>query len=189
MTKKGNTELSSRLVNMERQCWANAQYSRRECLEVVGNPKEVEQKDLEGKVLSVLEKVGCKIDADNIEDCHQLSKKSDKVIIKFSRRKDRQHVLRVKRDLRNINLGDLSFHGEDKIYINRSLCQYYRILWSKSKKLHSLDRIHSFYIASESIKIKVHENSTPPVITDVNNFEYHFLDVDLSPTSVSNSGS
>ena len=85
VTKDVNSELSSRLVNMERQCWANAQYSRRECLEVVGIPKEVEQKDLEGKVLSVLEKDGCKIDPDNIEDCHQLSKKSDNVIIKLSR--------------------------------------------------------------------------------------------------------
>ena len=55
VTKKVNSELSSRLVNMERQCWANAQYLRRECLEIIGIPKEVEQKDLEGKVLSVLE--------------------------------------------------------------------------------------------------------------------------------------
>ena len=85
VTKDVNSELSSRLVNMERQCWAKAQYSRRECLEVVGIPKEVEQKDLEGKVLSALAKDGCKIDPDNIEDCHQLSKKSNNVIIKLSR--------------------------------------------------------------------------------------------------------
>ena len=50
VTKKVNLELSSRPVNMEHIRWANAQYSRRECLEVVGVPKEVEQKDLEGKV-------------------------------------------------------------------------------------------------------------------------------------------
>ena len=99
-----------------------------------GIPKEVEQKDLEGKALSVLEKVGCKRDPDNIEDCHRLRKKSDNVIIKFSRSKDCQHVLRVKRDLRNLNLKDLGFHGENKIYIN----QYYRMLWSKSKILHSM---------------------------------------------------
>ena len=42
VTKKANSELSSRLVNMERQCWANAKYSRREYLEVVGIPKKVE---------------------------------------------------------------------------------------------------------------------------------------------------
>ena len=82
---------------MERQCSANAQYLRRECLEIIGIPKEVEQKDLEGKVLSVLEKVSCKIDRGKIEDSHQLSKKSNNFIIKFSRRKNCQHVLRVKK--------------------------------------------------------------------------------------------
>ena len=140
-------------------------------------------------MLSVLERVVCKTDPDNIEDLHQLSKKSDNVIIRFSRRKDCQHVLRVKNDLRNLNLRDLGFHGKNKIYINRSFCQYYRILWSKSKKLHSMGRIYSFYITGESIKIKVHENSTPLAITHVNDFEYHFPDVDLSPTSTRSSGS
>ena len=181
VTKKVNSELSSRVVNMERQCRANAQYSRRECLEVGSIPKEVEQKGLEGKVLPVLEKIGCKIDPDNIENCHRFSKKINNVIIKFSGRKD--HAFRVKRDLRNLNLADLGFHGENKIYINRRLCQYYRMLWSKSKKLHSMGRIHSFYIAGEPIKIKVHENSTPLAITHINDFEYHFPYVDLSPTS------
>ena len=63
------------------------------------------------------------------------------------------------------------------------------MLWSKSKKLHNIGRIHSFYIAGEFIKIKVHENSIPLAITHVNDFEYHFPDVDLLPNSASNSGS
>ena len=36
-----NSLLSSRLVDTERQCWANAQYSRREILEIVGLPKSL----------------------------------------------------------------------------------------------------------------------------------------------------
>ena len=52
-----------------------------------------------------------------------------------------------------------------------------------------MGKIHSFYIAGESIKIKVHDNSTPLAIPHVNDSEYHFVDVDLSPTSTSNSGS
>ena len=36
LSKKINELLSDRLVNMERQCWANAQYSTRECVEVAG---------------------------------------------------------------------------------------------------------------------------------------------------------
>ena len=32
--KNLNSVLSERLVSMERQCWENAQYCRRECLEL-----------------------------------------------------------------------------------------------------------------------------------------------------------
>ena len=42
---------------------------RGNCLEGVGIPKEVGQKYLEDKILSVLEKVVCKIGPNNIEDC------------------------------------------------------------------------------------------------------------------------
>ena len=36
IVKKVNTLLNERVIGRERQCWANAQYSRRECLEVAG---------------------------------------------------------------------------------------------------------------------------------------------------------
>ena len=104
------------------------------------------------------------------------------------RRKNCQHVLRLKKDLQSLYLEDFGFYEKNKIYINQKLCQNYRTLWSKSKKLHSKGRIHSFYNTGESIKITVHESSTPLAIIDDIDFEYHFQDVDL-PTSTSNSGS
>ena len=42
VTKRVNSELCKRIVTMERQCWANAQYSRRKCLEVAGIPRQVD---------------------------------------------------------------------------------------------------------------------------------------------------
>ena len=91
--------LSQRVVDLERQCWANAQYSRRECLEVVGIPRSVGDNILEEKVIQVFEKVGCNIDSSNIETCHRITKKYDRIIVKFSRRKDCQCVLSVKKNL------------------------------------------------------------------------------------------
>ena len=35
VTKNVNNLLLTRLTTLERQCWANAQYSRRECLDIV----------------------------------------------------------------------------------------------------------------------------------------------------------
>ena len=48
-----NSLLSDRLTNMERQCWANALHSRRECLDVIGIPSEVDANVLKEKVLKI----------------------------------------------------------------------------------------------------------------------------------------
>ena len=56
-----NNFLLQREVDLERQCWDNAQYSKREWLEIVGIPHSVDDKSLEEKVIKVFEKVGCNI--------------------------------------------------------------------------------------------------------------------------------
>ena len=33
VSKKVNSELQTHIIQLEKQCWANVQYSRRECLE------------------------------------------------------------------------------------------------------------------------------------------------------------
>ena len=47
ITKNTNSLLLKRVVDLERECWANAQYSRRECLELVGIPASVSHDTLE----------------------------------------------------------------------------------------------------------------------------------------------
>ena len=75
----------------------NAQYSRRECLEVDEMPRQVDDKNLETKVLSIFQKIDCKINPTFIDDCHRLGKNNDRVIVKFTRRKDCKQILRVKK--------------------------------------------------------------------------------------------
>ena len=43
LSKNISEPLSGRLVNMEKHCWSNAQYSRRECVEVAGKYLKVFQ--------------------------------------------------------------------------------------------------------------------------------------------------
>ena len=183
ITKNLNILLSSRLVTLERQSWANAQYSRRECLDIVGIPREVSGEVLEEKVLNIFDKIGCNISPDNIESCYRISKKSDTVIVKFSRRKDCQQVWQVKKDLQKMKMEDFDLPGSGKLFINRSLCPYYKVLWSKSKKLQNLGKIHSFLISGDTTKIKINENSPPLSVTHVDDFGNYFPDVDLSPPS------
>ena len=74
VVKQANSLLSKRLVDMERQCWANAQYSRRKCIEVVSVPDSVHNKELEDKVLTILKKIGSELSPRDIEACHCLKR-------------------------------------------------------------------------------------------------------------------
>ena len=59
VSQQVNSFLSNRLANMERQCWVITQYSRRECLDTVDIPSELDSNVLEMKVLNIFEKLGC----------------------------------------------------------------------------------------------------------------------------------
>ena len=95
--KQANSLLSKRLVVMERQCWANVQYSSRECIEMVRIANGVNNSQLEDKVLIVFQKIGCEISPRDLEACHRLRKNSGRVIVKFSGHEDGEQIMSVKR--------------------------------------------------------------------------------------------
>ena len=182
VTKNVNSLLQERVIDFERKCWANAQYSKRECLEVAGIPKSVKQNELEDKVLRIFKKFSSDIPSDNIEACHRVGRHNN-VIIKFSKRKDCQQIFSVKKDLSKLDMKEVDLPEGTQIFVNQSLCPYYKSLWSKSKKLRSLGKIHSFFISNSTIKIKLQENSNPESITHSSEFDKFFPDVDLSQSN------
>ena len=147
ITKLVNTKLKEKVVSLEQQTWSNSQYSRRECLELSGIPETIEKKDLEGTVLSIFEKLDVMVDPSNVEDCHWIkpNKGAKKVIVKLSRRKDANKICLSKKGLKDMNLS--SFGINSAVYINESLCTYYKMLWGKCRKLLSNKyNIHSFWV-------------------------------------------
>ena len=98
VVKRANSLYLKRLVDMERQCWANAQYSRRECLGVVGIPDSVQNNELEDKLVTIFKKIGSEVSPRNTEAYHRLKRNNDRVIVKFSRCKDCEQIMSVKKD-------------------------------------------------------------------------------------------
>ena len=114
--------LSDRLVNMERQCWANAQCCRRECVEVAGIPQSVPANDLEKTFSKPFEEVGIKVPAKDIDACLPVGKPR-RVIVKCLRRKDCQQVFSVKKDIQKTTATNLDLPNTiTKLYLNESLC-------------------------------------------------------------------
>ena len=87
IVKNVNEKLVNQLIETELQCWANAQYSRRECLEVVWIPASIPNDWLDANISEVFDKLGVHVKGNDIQACHCL-KDNDRVVIKFSNRKD-----------------------------------------------------------------------------------------------------
>ena len=157
ISRNVNVKLMERLVVTERKCWANEQYSRRECLEISGIPESVSDNALEDKIQGVLRGIDAEVDTENIELCHRLKGKRSKgrVILKLSKRKDAEKIKLNKKKLKNIDHRKIGLSSGTKVFINESLCGYYKLLWSKCKKLFLEKKIASFWVTNGTVKIKL----------------------------------
>ena len=102
ITKLVNTNLKENVLSLEWQTWRNIQYFRRECLELSDIPETIENKDLEGMVLGIFEKLDVLVDPSNVEDCHWIrsSKDPKKVIVTLSRHKEANKIRLLKKGLK-----------------------------------------------------------------------------------------
>ena len=179
VTKSVNDQLVKRVEDLERQTNANAQYSRRECLEISGIPKEVSNDDLEGKVRDILHEIDVNVPSECIEACHRL-KSNNRTIIKFSNRKDCIKALSNRKKLKKVDKDKLGFSEDDKIYMNESLCPEYRFLFWKCRVLAGCNKIFSYWTYNGTIKITLSEGGKIYAITHVNDLKTLFPDIDFT---------
>ena len=149
---------------------------RRECVQVVGIPSSVEHDQLEPILCRILHHIGVNISGDKIEACHQLDENSEKTIVKFSSRKDCEHKMGVKKDLKDLGTTDLDLPARTKLYINDSLCLYYRGLWNETKKLWRKKKIFSYFTVSGTVRIKLQEKGPYSIITRIDDLKELFPD-------------
>ena len=104
------------------------------------------QNDLESKICDIFRECDADIDRVNIEACHRLKLNHwpKKVIVKLARRKDALKILRGKKKLKTTDRSQKGFPPNTTVFINESLCSYYRFLWSECKKLWSKKLVVSF---------------------------------------------
>ena len=79
---------------MEWQCWPNAQYSQRECVEIVAIPTSVPDNKLKKTFCKIVNKTEVKINDRDIESCHCIGSQG-RMIVKFSHRNDCQQLMKV----------------------------------------------------------------------------------------------
>ena len=91
ISKNCNSLLLKRITNLERNALNNAQYVRRETIEINPIPLSIPNTDLENKVCQALSLTGTTVTPDDLQACHHMKNKQ-KVIIKFKdRRQSKQN--------------------------------------------------------------------------------------------------
>ena len=167
VSRNVNNKLVDQVTMLEQKCWENERYSRRECIEISRIPQNIEEIDLEKTVLNVFDKIDAPVDPQNIESCHRLKSddngRSNKVIVKFSKRKDMVQVMNKNKSLKNANLYGAGLPASTSLFINPSLCSYHKSLWSKCKAHWSGKLISSFWVSNGSLRIKLGDDTVKSV--------------------------
>ena len=116
-----NKLLTERVVQLERNAVTNAQYHRRESVEVNPVHPSINAEELEINICKALSLTGHEVKPDDLQACHRLKKK-ELVIVKFKCRKLKRSVIVNRKNLRNKpeDLRQLRFSG--KLFISDSMC-------------------------------------------------------------------
>ena len=126
----------------------------------------------------IFRKLDVEIDSSNIKNCHWLPSKGPKrAIIKFSKRKDANRIRHCKKNLKGMDLTSLGISSP--VFINDSLCQYYKMLWRKCKKLLTNKFIDSFWVSNGSIRLTVENKHRSCVITHISDLKVLFPGNDI----------
>ena len=115
--------------------------------------------------------------AKDIQACYRI--KSNRIIMKFNNRNDCLQVLRAKKRLKDLNCITFNLPRDTKIFINESLCNYYKGLQKKHKHLKADNKIHLFYTNNEIIHLNLAENGSIKTITHINHPKNLFPNIDV----------
>ena len=145
--------VNRRTVDLEKKMAELEQYSRRECVELIGLPEDTHGEELENSVVQVLEIAGVNVEKRDFHAIHRLGN-SKIVIAKLVNRRDAHKILRNKKKLRELPRSGKQKLRAEKIYVNEPLCSHNKRLLGKCNELFKKKQIGSFYTINGKIKIK-----------------------------------
>ena len=118
--KSYNSHLLTRIIQLEHNAVTNSQYSRQETIELKPLPAEINEDVLEDSNCKALSLTGVNILPEDLQACHGM-KKSDRVIVKFKCRKQKQSLIYKRKNLgtKSQELTNLKFSG--RLFVSKSM--------------------------------------------------------------------
>ena len=150
--------LEKKVKSLEIQISKDEQYNRRNCVEFSGIPDTINDDKLEDTIIEACKDINIDVSETDIEACHRLpvrrnaTNASKRVIVKFVNRKHAESILTKKLTLSSTDFSRLNINN--KVYVNPSLCPYYRYISGRCKDLKCRKMIHHvFCLLSDRMNI------------------------------------
>ena len=179
-SKKFNSHLLIRIIiQLERNAVTNSQYSRRETIELNPVPADITEDVLEENICKALSLTGVNVVPNDLHACHRM-KRTDRVIVKFKCRKQKNSVMYKRKNLGNKSqeLNNLKFSG--RLFVSESMSHENQQLAYKCRQLKSARKIHSTWFFNNVVNLKLTEHGRIYKIfhvTDIENLlETHNLE-------------
>ena len=154
----------------DREKWRNGQYSQRKFVTISGIPTSVVHKQLEPTAYKVLQHIGIDRSEERIESYHCNNKSSGSTILKFSRRKDCEKVMRLKIELRKLEPSDIDLTGGKKLFIIKSLYPIDKALWTNAKNYETKKEIF-FSTVTGTVRVKLQHQGVYKTITHIDDLK------------------
>ena len=154
ISKICNLLLRKRIIDLERSSLDNAQYLRREMIEICPVSLELSNNELEGQVCIALSLTGNKVCPDDLEACHRLKSKEN-AIIKIKSRKLKYKIMNNRKIMKNKSkeLNELKF--SNNLYISESMCPGNHGLFFKCRKLKKARKIFNTWFFNNAINVQL----------------------------------
>ena len=118
--KSFNSDLLTKIIQLEHNAVTNSQYSRRETIELNPVPAEIHEDVLVKSICKALPLTGVNVVPDDLHTCHRM-KRSDRVIVKFKCCKQKQSLIYKGKNLgtKSQELTNLKFSG--RLFVSESM--------------------------------------------------------------------
>lgn len=176
------SQLTDQQYNHAQEIDEILQYSRRDCIEIVGIPKAQDEdpKEILKEVCSI---IGVNIKDEEISTIHRLpdsKKQKDRLIAKFVRRETKDKVYQSRRKLVGKTTNHLpSFQSHSsrpsKIFINESLTKARKALFSKIYEFKKDNNYKFLWTNNGKIYLREKEQSPLYSFVNIDDFQY-FMD-------------
>ena len=121
----------------------------------------------------IFDKIGVTVTENDRDVYHRL--RGDKTIVKFCKCKIYQNVLHKKISLKKVKTSDVGLGGKTPLFINESLCSYYKGLRNKWKELWNENLICSYFTINDNVTYTLREGGEACTVTHKNDLKKKFI--------------